>query len=375
MTLLEAFADLTDPRLDRQKRHKLIDIVVITFCATLAGMDNFVDIEFYANEKKYFFQNFLELPNGIPSHDTFNRVWGLIDPKKFSASAQIWLESLQSVFSLDGDVIAIDGKTMRGSAQSKRGIKGLHQVSAYSTALGLTLGSRAVDDKSNEITAIPDLLEILHINGCLVTIDAMGCQTAIAEKILEKKADYLLALKGNQGKLHEDVELFFDKKMSDKNDFILKNESIDAGHGRIEVRRCWVESSIDWLTEKHPRGPSLRSIIAVESERHIGDKMTIQRRYFISSKIADAAIFAQAIRKHWAIENNLHWVLDVEFNEDAHQLRDRCAAQNLNIIRKTTIPLLKKAECSKKNASLRNRRKLCSWDEGYLTRVIGVKLD
>jgi predicted transposase YbfD/YdcC len=375
MNLLDAFSDLPDPRLDRQKQHKLIDIIAITFCATLSGMDNFVDVEFYAQEKEAFLRQFLELPNGIPSHDTFNRVWSLIDPKEFELRSQRWLQSLQDVFSVPNGVVAIDGKTMRGSAQPKRGIKGLHQVTAYATSLGVTLGSCAVNDKSNEITAIPELLETLYIKGCLVTIDAMGCQTAIAEKILENKADYLLALKGNQGNLHDDVVVFFDKNVRENSDLFSATETIDAGHGRIDIRRCWVANDIDWLTARHPQWPSLTSIVAIESERHIDDNVSVHRRYYISSRAADAPSFLQAVRQHWAIENNLHWVLDVVFNEDAHQLRDRHAAQNLNVLRKMAIPLLKNAEGPKKNTSMSNKRKLCSWDELYLLKVMGVKLN
>lgn len=375
MNLLDAFSDLPDPRLDRQKQHKLIDIIAITFCATLSGMDNFVDVEFYAQEKKDFLRQFLELPNGIPSHDTFNRVWGLIDPKEFELRSQRWLQSLQDIFSVPNDVVAIDGKTMRGSAQAKRGIKGLHQVSAYATRLGITLGSCAVHDKSNEITAIPDLLETLHIKGCLVTIDAMGCQTAIAAKVLENKADYLLALKGNQGNLHEDVVVYFEKYIRENIGLLSATETIDSGHGRIDIRRCWVASTIDWLIERHPQWPSLTSIVAIESERHIDNDVSIVRRYFISSRTAEAPSFLQAIRQHWAIENNLHWVLDVVFNEDAHQLRDRHAAQNLNVLRKMAIPLLRNTEGPKKNTSMSNKRKLCSWDENYLLKVMGVKLN
>ena len=371
MNLLDAFTDLPDPRLDRQKKHNLIDIIALTICGVLAGEDTFVDIEYYARNKFDFFNEFLELPNGIPSHDTFNRVWNLIDPKIFEHCFQSWLNEVKSAFNISGKVVAIDGKTMRGSAKKSTCLKGLHIISAYATELGLTLGQVATPDKTNEIKAIPELLDNLYLKGCIVTIDAMGCQKEIAHKIVDIGADACLAVKENQPSLYEDIALYFQSETylgSENFDFF---ETIEKNHGRIETRRCTVAYELDWLQKQHPDWPEFKSIICIDSQRVIGDKTEQNQRYYFSTAHLSAKKALSTIRSHWAIENNLHYVLDVVFNEDGHQLKAKSAAANLNIIRKMVLGLLKKLPSDRKFPSLKAKRKLCSWDNDFLLEVLG----
>lgn len=371
MNLLDAFADLPDPRLDRQKKHKLIDIVALTICGVLAGEDTFVDIEYYARNKIDFFNEFLELPNGIPSHDTFNRVWHLIDPEIFEQHFQNWLNEVKSAFDLSGKVVAIDGKTMRGSAKKSKGIKGLHVVSAYATELGITLGQVTTHEKSNEITAIPDLLNNLYLKGCIITIDAMGCQKEIVKKIIDSEADACLAVKENQPSLYENISLYFKSGTVKKSNNIEFFETIEKSHGRIEIRQCSVAYDLDWLQEQHPDWPPFESIICIDSQRQIGDKKENHTRYYFSTCRLSAEKALSVIRSHWAIENNLHYTLDVVFKEDNHQLKSRSAAANLNIIRKLVLGLLKKLPSERKFPSLKAKRKLCSWDNDFLLEVLG----
>lgn len=372
MNLLDAFTDLPDPRLDRQKKHKLIDIVALTICGVLAGENTFVDIEFYARQKIDFFQQFLELPNGIPSHDTFNRVWNLINPKAFEKCFQAWLDDVKSEFNLDGKVVAFDGKTMRGSARKLKGASGIHVVTAYATELGLALGQVTTHEKSNEITAIPDLIDNLYLKGCIVTIDAMGCQKNIAHKIIDQGADAVLAVKENQPSLAQNVELFFQTPPEAALEYFDFSETVDKGHGRIEVRKCTVAHDLDWLNEQHPDWPKFQTIIKIESHRSYGEKHEQHTRYFVSTAKLSANKALGVVRSHWAIENNLHYTLDVVFKEDEHQLKSKSAAANLNIIRKLAMGLLKKVPSSKKFPSLKAKRKLCSWDNSFLLLVLGI---
>lgn len=374
MNLLDVFADLPDPRLDRQKKHKLIDIVALTICGVLAGEDNFADIEFYARNKFDFFKGFLELPNGIPSHDTFSRVWGLINPKHFEKRFQCWLDALKLELSLSTQVVAIDGKTMRGSAQKSKNKSGLHVVTAYATELGLALGQVATKEKSNEITAIPELLESLYLKGCIVTIDAMGCQKEIAKKIIAQGAHAILAVKNNQPSLHEDIAVYL-KSEKEKPGGLDRHEAVDKGHGRVEIRTCYVSQDLDWLIDRHPGWPPFQSIIMMESERHLGEKIERSTRYYISSMPCSAEAAQTYIRSHWAVENNLHYVLDVVFNEDAHQLINKSAAANLNVIRKMVMGLLKNLKSDRKFPSLKAKRKLCGWDDSFLLEVLGFVKD
>lgn len=371
MNLLDAFTDLPDPRLDRQKKHNLIDIISLTICGVLAGEDTFVDIEYYARNKLDFFNEFLELPNGIPSHDTFNRVWNLIDPKIFENHFQNWINEVKSAFDLSGKVVAIDGKTMRGSAKKSKGTKGLHIISAYATELGLTLGQVTTPDKSNEIKAIPDLIDNLYLKGCIVTIDAMGCQKEIAHKIVAKGADACLAVKQNQPSLYENVSLYFKSCIQEDSKDFEFFETIEKNHGRIETRQCTVSYELDWLQEQHPDWPVFKSIICINSQREIGEKKEHHTRYYFSTDRLSAEKALEVIRSHWAIENSLHYVLDVVFKEDGHQLKAKSAAANLNVIRKMVLGLLKKIPSERKFPSLKAKRKLCSWDNDFLLEVLG----
>jgi predicted transposase YbfD/YdcC len=371
MNLLDVLNDLPDPRLDRQKKHRLIDIVALTICGVLAGENTFVDIEFYAREKEAFFKTFLELPNGTPSHDTFTRVWGLICPQKFEACFSKWLNSVKEMASIKNGVVAIDGKTMRGSANKSKGEKGLHIISAFATELGISMGQTSVDDKSNEITAIPNLLDMLYLEGCIVTLDAMGCQKEIQKKIIEKKADYCLALKKNQPQLHEDISLF----MSDEKNFnaaFEQDQTIEKDHGRVEIRRCTVSHQVDWLHERHPAWSSIRTLIRVDSERIINGVSETQQRFYISSAVCNAKLAQAVVRSHWGVENQLHYLLDVVFREDEHQLRNRTAAANLNVIRKMSLDLLKSVKSTIKFPSLKAKRKLASWNNDFLLNLLGV---
>ncbi len=371
MNLLDILHDLPDPRLDRQKKHSLIDIVALTICGVLAGEDTFVDIEFYAREKYDFFKTFLELKNGIPSHDTFTRVWSLICPIKFQECFNLWLDSIKEMANIKNGVVAIDGKTMRGSANKGKKEKGLHVLSAFATDLGVSIGQVSVDEKSNEITAIPNLLDMLYLKGCIVTLDAMGCQKEIQKIIIEKEADFFLALKQNQPQLHDDVSLFMNDEKNFKAVF-QQEETIEKGHGRIETRRCIVSHEVGWLHQRHPEWSSIRTMIRVDSQRIIGEKLETEQRFYISSSLCNAKLAQAVVRTHWGIENQLHYVLDVVFKEDEHQLRNKTAAANLNVIRKMSLALLKAAKWQTKFPSLKSRRKLASWNNEFLLSVLGI---
>jgi predicted transposase YbfD/YdcC len=301
------FGNLTDPRVDRTKLHKLLDILVIAICAVIGGADTWEDVEEFGKAKIEWFQTFLELPNGIPSHDTFTRVFARLDPQQFEASFISWMGAITEV--LGGQVIAIDGKVLRRSHDRGIGKAAIDMVSAWASANRLVLGQVKVDDKSNEITAIPQLLQALEVAGCIVTIDAMGCQTEIAREIIEREADYVLALKENQGRLYEDVQLLFEdlEKSQYKAYAIDYEETSDNGHGRIETRQCWTISDSEVL--KYLRGAenwkNLRTVSRIRSRRQLGEEFSCEDRYHIAS-ITGAKPILRAVRTHWSIENELH---------------------------------------------------------------------
>jgi predicted transposase YbfD/YdcC len=361
------FESLKDPRVERTRRHELMDIVIVSILAVVCNADGWSEIVDYANTKEAWLRTFLKLPNGIPCDDTFRRVFAALDPAQFQACFLNWARSL--VGGTNGKLVAIDGKTARHSFAGEEGKGPLHLVSAWVAQNQLVLGQVATETKSNEITAIPKLLELLDLHGATVTIDAMGCQKAIAEKIVDGGADYILALKDNHPTLHREVELFFDSARSEgfPEGHGSRSESVDGGHGRIEVRRVVASDDIGWMAEK-TSWKHLRSVVMVESERMTEEKTSVERRYYMSSLAADAQAIGEKIRGHWSIENELHWVLDMAFNEDRSRIRRGKGPDNFALLRKIALGLLKHEKTSR--WGLLGKRKRAGWDEQYLLKVL-----
>jgi predicted transposase YbfD/YdcC len=336
-TLEECFADLEDPRVDRTKLYPLMEIIFIVLTGTICGADSWRDFADFGSRKLDYLKRFFSFTNGIPSKNTFARVLSAIDPEQFKQCFLKWVKMIQIGLQ---EVIAIDGKTVRGSFDKSKGQNPLHLVNAFATSLRLVLGQEKVNDKSNEITAIPALLNLLEITGAIVSIDAMGCQKEIASMIREKGADYILSLKGNQGTLHDDVKLFLEtQKEKAKSEQWNHYEDIDKGHGRVEIRHCFVSGNVDWLTQK-ANWKDLKTIIMIESTREIAGHQTQEKRFYISSLPPNAEWIGGAIRSHWGIENSLHWVLDVTFGEDYSRVREKNAAENMSLIRKLVLNML-----------------------------------
>ena len=366
-TLIEHFSVLEDPRDASKCQHKLIDVIVIAIAAVLCGADDLANIEAFGKAKIDWFRRFLALENGIPSHDTFGRVFALLSPKAFQASFRAWIESVRTVY--EEEVIAIDGKTLRRSHDRKAGLGPLHIVSAWATRNGLVLGQQATEAKSNEITAIPELLEVLMIKGCIVTIDAMGCQKKIAQQIIDQGGDYVLALKGNQGKLAEEVEeTFIVADAKDYKDMATHfYETSERGHGRVETRRYWTLGTLDGVNEaKH--WADLDMIGMVQAERECDGKTSSEYRFYIGSIGIDAKRFANAVRSHWGVENRLHWSLDVAFREDDSRIRERNLAENAAVLRHIALGLLKADKRTK--ASIKTKRLKAGWQESYLAKLL-----
>lgn len=372
-SLVGHFAALDDPRQRQNHEHKLIDILVITICAAICGADDWVAVEQFGCAKQAWFATFLELPSGIPTHDTFWRVFRHLDAEQFQTCFMAWIASVQELTA--GEIIAVDGKQLRRSQDAPAGKAAIHMVSAWATTNNLVLGQLKVDDKSNEITAIPDLLDKLELSGCIVTIDAMGCQTKIAETIIQKDADYVLALKENHALLYEDVALLFD----DFDDLAESGfsaypydhaKSVDKGHGRIEVRQAWTIAAPDLIANLRTahKWPQLTTLVKVQSERYLEDKHSVETRYYITSLAATAAPLLNITRTHWAIENSLHWVLDIAFREDESRLRKDNGAQNFAVLRHIAFNLLKQDDSLK--VGIKNKRLRAGWDHDYLLAVL-----
>jgi predicted transposase YbfD/YdcC len=371
--LLDHFATIQDYRDPRWSQHLLIDILVIALCAVLCGADGWEEIETFGRSHLDWFQQHLELPNGIPHHDTFRRVFERIRPDQFEASFQSWVQSVVQHFKQE--VVGVDGKSMRGSyTDSTDKTKGmLHIVSAWANQNNLILGQIKTHDKSNEITAIPQLLRTLVLSGCIVTIDAMGCQRAIAKEIREQGADYILTVKENQKTLHTALEKAFIHADSVKFEALVydQHEEKDFAHGRIETRKCTVLPMM-YLHEFKEKWEGLSSLVRIQSERIIKrtGEITAEISYCISSLPCDAELILSSKRQHWGVENQVHWVLDVVFKEDASRIRDRASAQNFSALRRLAINMIKRETGVKK--SIRQRRMMAGWNIKYLEKVLSV---
>lgn len=368
--LTKHFANLTDPRVERTKEHLLLDIVVIAICAILAGADSWVAVAAFGVAKEKWFRTFLELPNGIPSHDTFGRVFAALDPLEFQRSFLSWIQAVSE--RLSGEIVAVDGKTLRRSHDKRLGKNAIHMVSAWATAQRLVLGQRKMDDKSNEITAIPELLRVLALEGCIVTIDALGCQTEIAETIVNQGAEYVLAVKENQGKLHADLKDLFDgaDEVAFQQVPHAHDRQVTKDHGRLEIRDCWVITDSEYLdfVRRREAWKNLRALIRIRTEVRRGRKRSEETRYFISSLQATPLDMLNAIRGHWGIENGLHWILDVAFREDESRVHKDHAAENFAVLRHIAVNLLNRARNGKD--SIKTMRLRAGWDETFLAQII-----
>jgi len=359
------FGDLPDPRSGENVRYSLVSIITIARCGVVCGADTWVDVALFGNSKRGWFEEFLELPHGIPSHATFGRIFRLLNAEAFQARFYEWTR--HSCELSQGEIVALDGKQLRRSRDGSLGKSGIYMVNAWATANHLTLSQQKVDSKSNEITAIPQLLGLLEIEGAIITIDAIGCQTEVVEVIMRQKADYIIAAKGNQYTLFEDIQTAFDTASPSQVDY---DRSINKGHGRIEIRECWAldKAAVLAYINAYKAWAGLRSIVKVVSERRLADKTEVKTRYFISSLPADAKQLLHGIRAHWQIENSLHWVLDVAFREDDSRVRKDHAPQNFSILRQLALNLLKQETSLK--VGIKAKRKHAGWDESYLLKVL-----
>lgn len=380
LSLIEHFQDLPDPRVNRTKAHELIDILVIAVCTLLCAGESFNDMADFGRAKQDWFKTFLTLRNGIPSHDTFNRVFAALAPEAFLECFLRWTQSLRRA--IPQEIVALDGKALRRALNGEEHVKVV--VSAWAEGNGLVLGQLKVDAKSNEITALPQLLRVLELAGCIVTVDAMGCQKNIAKEIIEADADYVLALKGNQETVHEEVKSFLDEAVAGRSaprppgtrpspaaTNLAVLETVEKDHGRIETRRYYQSGELDWFADR-AKWEGLRTVGMVEAVREAGGKQTVERRYYLSSLPLGADSFARAVRGHWGVENKLHWVLDVQMNEDQSRARAGYAAENLATLRRLALNLLKREKTKKRG--IKGKQLNASWNHAYLLRLLGVEI-
>jgi predicted transposase YbfD/YdcC len=379
LSLIEHFQSLADPRVDRTRDHDLIDVLVIAVCCLLCAGESFNDMEDFGQAKRDWFKTFLKLRNGIPSHDTFNRVFAALDPKGFLDCFLAWTQSVRQA--VGQEIVALDGKALRRAID--RGDRVKYVVSAWAEGNGLVLGQLKVADKSNEITAVPELLRVLELSGCIVTLDAMGCQKNIAREIREADADYVLALKGNQETVHQEVQTFLDAALAERHEPRLPGaklsraaaalaamETVEKDHGRLETRRYYQSAELDWFADR-TKWEGLQSVGLVESTREINGQISVERRYFLSSLPLGVETFARAVRGHWGVENKLHWTMDVCFGEDQSRARAGYAAENLATLRRLALNLLKREKTKKRG--IRGKMLNASWDHPYLLRLLGVE--
>lgn len=378
LNLVEQFKDLPDPRVNRTKDHSLVDILVIAVCTLLCAGESFNDMEDFGKAKEDWFRTFLTLSNGIPSHDTFNRLFAALDPKEFLECFLRWTQSVRQA--VHQEIVAMDGKALRRAMNKEENLK--YVVSAWAESNNMVLGQLKVSDKSNEITAVPELLRVLELSGCIVTLDAMGCQKSIAREIIESDADYVLALKGNQETVHQEVKSFLDDTISQAQAprqpavplpkaaaMLAQMQTVEKDHGRIETRCYYQSDQLDWFADL-AKWEGLKSVGVVESTRELDGVKTTERRYYLSSLPLNVELFARAVRGHWGVENKVHWVMDVCFGEDQSRARTGHAAENLATLRRLALNLLKKE--STKKRGIKGKQLNASWNHAYLLKLLGI---
>jgi predicted transposase YbfD/YdcC len=378
LNLIEHFKDLADPRVNRTRDHDLIDVLVIAICCLLCGGEGFNDMEDFGLAKLDWFKTFLRLRNGIPSHDTFNRVLAALDPQAFLECFLRWTQSLRQA--VPREIVALDGKALRHALDKGQSPK--YVVSAWAESNSLVLGQWKVEEKSNEITAVPELLRVLELAGCIVTLDAMGCQKKIAREIIEADADYVLALKGNQETVHQEVKSFLDDALAEKKKkrpegavappaatALEEWGTVEKDHGRLETRRYYQSDQLAWFADQ-AKWEGLASVGMVEATRELNGQTSVERRYYLSSLKLDVQTFARAARGHWGVENKVHWVMDVCFREDQSRARAGYAAENLATLRRLALNLLKKEKTKKRG--IRGKQLNAGWDHQYLLKLLGV---
>lgn len=377
-SLITHLSEVPDPRIDRRKDHDLIDVLVISVCTLLCAGETFNDMEDFGKAKYDWFKTFLNLRNGIPSHDTFNRIFAALDPQQFLDCFLRWTQSLRQAVSQE--IVALDGKALRRALDKDQSVK--YIVSAWAESNDLVLGQLKVADKSNEITAVPELLRVLELSGCIVTLDAMGCQKQIAKEIIEADADYVLALKGNQETVHQEVKSFLDAALAEREAprpagaklsraaaTLSSVETVEKDHGRLETRRYYQSDQLDWFVDR-AKWEGLKSVGMVESIRELDGKATVERRYYLASLPLGVETFARAVRSHWGVENKVHWIMDVCFGEDQSRARTGHAAENLATLRRLALNLLKKEKTKKRG--IRGKQLNASWDHAYLLRLLAI---